>query len=189
MPYAAILFGSREQKLLPATQEHIKKQFQEEGCHVPMFVFMQNKNLGDTFRETTIAFAYTISPECGRTLEKLTKEGSDSRLSGNAAKNWIGKFTNFWKDHGKELMHKLSGMRDPMLNLMINDPATFDDMLEAQAEPQKTNYKRLSEKKSVIRAYYNRIRDTFDSPTHAAMPREKGFYSGDHFRYREFFDI
>ncbi len=30
MPYAAMLFGCRDQQLLPATTEHIKKQFQDE---------------------------------------------------------------------------------------------------------------------------------------------------------------
>lgn len=38
-------------------------------------------------------------------------------------------------------MHKLSGMRDPMLNLMINDPQTFDEMLEDQPEDKKKQYK------------------------------------------------
>lgn len=36
-------------------------------------------------------------------------------------------------------MHKLSGMRDPMLNLMINDSKTFDDMLDDQPEERKKN--------------------------------------------------
>lgn len=86
-------------------------------------------------------------------------------------------------------MHKLSGMRDPMLNLMINDSTTFDDMLKDQPEDKKKSYKRLRESKGVIRAYYNRIRETFDSPTHTRIPQEKGFYSGDHFRYRSSFEI
>lgn len=57
--------------MLPQTQEHIKKQFQDEGVQIPMFVFMQNKDLGDVFRETSIAFAYTISKSCGDRLQKL----------------------------------------------------------------------------------------------------------------------
>jgi hypothetical protein len=32
------------------------------------------------------------------------------------------------------MMHKLTGMRDPMLNLMMNAPETFDEMLEAMPE-------------------------------------------------------
>lgn len=62
--------------MLPETQEHIKKQFQEEGVQIPMLVFMQNKNLGDTFRETSIAFAYTISKKCGDTLQALVDEST-----------------------------------------------------------------------------------------------------------------
>lgn len=175
--------------MLSPTQEHIKKQFQEEGCHVPMFVFMQNKNLGDVFRETGIAFAYTISPDCGKELEKLVNEASERRINGDNKASWSARFSAFWKQHGTELMNKLSGMRDPMLNLMMNDPQTFDEMLAEQTEPKKSHYRRLNEKKGVIRAYYNRLKDTYDSPTHVNMPRDKGFYSGDHFRYREFFDI
>lgn len=68
-------------------------------------------------------------------------------------------------------------MRDPMLNLMINEPQTFDEMLEDQPEYKKKEYKRLRENKSVISAYYNRLSETYDSPTHCALHRDKGFYS------------
>lgn len=44
MPYAAMLFGRREQHLLPRSQEHLKDAFQT-GNHIPMFVFAQNKRL------------------------------------------------------------------------------------------------------------------------------------------------
>lgn len=64
MPYAAVLFGCREQQMLPHTQEAIKKEFQEQGVQIPMFVFMQNKGLGDVFRETSVAFAYTMGDDC-----------------------------------------------------------------------------------------------------------------------------
>jgi len=40
----------------------------------------------------------------------------------------------FWTKNGAQMMHKLTGMRDPMLNLMINAPETFDEMLEAMPE-------------------------------------------------------
>jgi|GEM_PF-3182824 len=44
MPYAAMLFGNREQQLLPATQEHLRTAFLET-TKVPMFAFAQNKDL------------------------------------------------------------------------------------------------------------------------------------------------
>ncbi len=80
MPYAAILFGHREEQMLSPTREHIKEQFQS-GYHMPMFVFMQNKDLGDVFRDTSIAFAYTISEDCGKELEELTRQAGANRLS------------------------------------------------------------------------------------------------------------
>jgi len=67
MPYAALLFGNREQQLLPPTQEHMRQEFQKT-TKIPMFVFAQNKDLGDTFRETGIAFAYTMEPKEGDTV-------------------------------------------------------------------------------------------------------------------------
>lgn len=80
MPYAAILFGHRDEQMLGPTREHVKEQFQS-GYHIPMFVFMQNKDFGDTFRETGIAFAYTIDEDCGKELERLTREAGTNRLS------------------------------------------------------------------------------------------------------------
>lgn len=70
-------------------------------------------------------------------------------------------------------MHKLSGMRDPMLNLMINDPQTFDEMLEDQPEDKKKEYKNLRENRGAISAYYNRLSETYDSPSHVTLHREK----------------
>lgn len=188
MPYAAMLFGHREEQMLSPTREHIKEQFQS-GYHIPMFVFMQNKDLGDVFRNTGIAFAYTISESCGKELEELSTQAWNNRLSGEAGKKWSSKFQKFWKDHGERLMHKLSGMKDPMLNLMVNDPALFDELLEHQPAGKQKEYKMLREKKSVVRAYYQRLGDTFgDSTAHANMDRNKWFYAGDHFRFRDSFD-
>ena len=78
MPYAAMLFASREQHMLPDTQESLREEFQDTA-KVPMFVFMQNRNLGNIFRETGIAFAYTISPAVGKELEGLVKEREGGR--------------------------------------------------------------------------------------------------------------
>ncbi len=62
-------------------------------------------------------------------------------------------------------MHKLSGMRDPMLNLMINDPVLFNDLLEKQPPEKKKQYQRLREKQSTIKAYYQRLSDTHGDST------------------------
>lgn len=71
-------------------------------------------------------------------------------------------------------MHKLSGMRDPMLNLMISDPVLFDELLEHQPAEKQKEYRVLREKKSVIKAYHQRLLDTYgDSTQHAAMDRNK----------------
>lgn len=73
-----MLFASREQQMLPDTQESLRKVFQGsdgmKDAKVPMFVFMQNRNLGNIFRETGVAFAYTISPAVGRELQSLIDE-------------------------------------------------------------------------------------------------------------------
>lgn len=72
------------------------------------------------------------------------------------------------------MMHKLSGMRDPMLNLMMNDPALFDELLEEQPSEKKKQYEKLRKNKSAIKAYHQRLKDTYgDSTSHAAMDRGK----------------
>lgn len=188
MPYSAVLFWSREEQMMSFTRESIKAQFQS-GYHVPQFVFMQNKDFWDIFRETGIAFAYTISPGCWKELERLTRIAQHNRLSWETASKWKKDFTTFWKSHWKELMHKLSGMRDPMLNLMINDPVLFDDLLEKQPPEKKEQYKRLKEKQPTIKAYYQRLADTHgDATSHATIERGKWYYAGDHFRFRKGFD-
>lgn len=188
MPYMAMMIGQREQQLLPMTQTHAKELFQS-GNHVPMFVFCQNKALGDTFRETSIAFAYTISNEAGKELEDLCKMSS-KRLDGDTMRTFKKQFETFWKENGKKMMHKLTGMRDPMLNLMINAPETFKEMLEAMPEGQKKkDYQELKKRKRSIRGYYDRLQLTYDSPSHVEMPRWKAFYTGDHFRFRDGFDV
>lgn len=44
-------------------------------------------------------------------------------------------------------MHKMSGMRDPMLNLMINDPALFDELLEKQPADKRKQYEKIRQNK------------------------------------------
>ncbi len=188
MPYAAMLFGNREQQLLPMTQQHARDLFQS-GNHVPMLVFCQNKALGDTFRETAVAFAYTMGKEVGDELKALI-DIATPRLNGDTNKKFRPRFEKFWKDNGKTLMHKMTGMRDPMLNLMIRAPETFDEMLEAMPEgPKKKNYQELKNRRRSVQGYFDRLYTTYDSPSHTHMPRDKAFYTGDHFRFRDGFDI
>jgi len=66
--------------MMSFTREGIKTQFQS-GYPIPQFIFMQNKDFGDIFRETGIAFAYTISDSCGKELERLTRIAQHNRLS------------------------------------------------------------------------------------------------------------
>ncbi len=88
------------------------------------------------------------------------------------------------------MMHKLTGMRDPMLNLMMKAPETFDEMLEAMPEGQKKkDYEQLKKRRRAIRGYYDRLVGTYDSPSHTEMPRNKAFYTGDHFRFRDGFEV
>jgi hypothetical protein len=193
MPYAAMMFGGRDQQLMPNTQTHLKDLFWW-GTHMPMFVFAQNKNMGDIFRKTWVAFAHTISPEAGKWLEWLVKQ-AEHRLhkdtpdeKGNKWK-WRDSFQDFWRAHGAEMMHKLTGMRDPMLNLMINAPDTFEEMLKDMPESKRAQYKKLRENKDVIKVYHSRLRDQFWDPQHAGMKRGDAFYSGNHFRFRDQFDV
>lgn len=146
MPYAALLFGSREQQLMPDTQTHILKELFQGGTHIPMFAFAQSKNLGDVFRETGVAFAYTIDEEAGSELEELvnmSKNRIHRDMKDSKSVSWRKKFEKFWKRYGKEMMHKLSGMRDPMLNLMINAPDQFDAMIEDLPASHQKKYARL----------------------------------------------
>jgi len=95
------------------------------------------------------------------------------RLDGDTAKVFSAKFKKFWKDHGAQIMHKLTGMKDPMLNLMINAPDTFDEMLEDLPPEKQSMYRRIREKRGSVQAYYDRLKSTYDSPSHTHMPRNK----------------
>lgn len=188
MPYAAMIFGRRGEEMLPATQTHARELFQS-GNHIPMLVFLQNRQLWNIFRETGVALAYTISEKAGRDLEDILALSKHHRLAGKTAEAFKGKFDTFWRDHWKEMMHKFTGMRDPMLNLMMNAPDTFDEMLDSLPPEKQEMYRRLRDKKGSIQAYYERMKVTYDSPKHAEMPRNKPFYNGDHFRCRDSFDV
>ena len=107
----------------------------------------------------------------GEELESLIKLSS-TRINGDTKDEFKRRFMKFWKKNGKEMMHKLTGMRDPMLNLMINAPETFNEMLEAMPEGQKKkDYEQLKSRRRSVQEYFDRFQGTFDSPSHARMER------------------
>ncbi len=147
-----MLFGNREQQMMPKTQESLKKQFQE-GYHLAPFVFAQGRNLGNMFRKTGIAFAYTISTDAGAWLKELVDATSNRRLNPSITvrgEKWATNFQKFWEKHGEELMHKMTGLKDPMLNLLINAPDTFDSMLKNLPAEKREQYKYLKENKDIV---------------------------------------
>ena len=70
-------------------------------------------------------------------------------------------------------MNKMTGMKDPMLNLMMNDSETFDELMQTASPEKKVQYQKLRENKGVVSAYYDRLKDTYDCASHVAMPRGK----------------
>lgn len=160
MPWAALLFSKRSDDLLPHTQTDAFKRFQAK-TKVPMFPFLQGKNYGNIFRETGIAFAYTIEPKSGdanpgNTLKSLVDDVGQRVKDPDG---WSKKFQVFWNKYGKELMEKMSGMRDPTLMLMIRDENLFNRLVDDPSMPKhkKENYKKLQEKLPIVRRYYERI--------------------------------
>lgn len=173
MPYAAMLFASREQQMLPDTQESLRKVFQGadgmKDAKVPMFVFMQNRNLGNIFRETGVAFAYTISPAVGKELQSLIDERAHGRGDDNKNSTWRKRFEKLWRDHGKAIIDKMTGMRDPMLNLMINDPVLFGEMMKDLPVEKKAHYEQLQKKSPAIKSYYDRLKSMQETPEHSGI--------------------
>ena len=66
-------------------------------------------------------------------------------------------------------MHKMTGMRDPMLNLMINDRPLFDELLEDLPAHKKPQYEELKKRSGKIQAYYGRMHDMQSSPEHSKI--------------------
>ncbi len=66
-------------------------------------------------------------------------------------------------------MHKMTGMRDPMLNLMINDRPLFDELLDSVPAEKKPQYEELRKRSGKIQAYYGRLHDMQSSPTHSSI--------------------
>lgn len=108
---------------------------------------------------------------CGAELERLVHQAEHNRLSGKVGRKWRKDFESFWSAHGDEMMYKLGGMRDPMLNLMINGPEVFDEMLDDQPPEKRAQYEKIRKHKDVLRAYYDRLAAVYDSPSHCEMKR------------------
>ncbi len=64
-------------------------------------------------------------------------------------------------------MHKMTGMRDPMLNLMINDPALFNEMMKDLPAEKREHYEQLQKKSPAIKSYYDRLYDMQNSAAHS----------------------
>lgn len=64
-------------------------------------------------------------------------------------------------------MHKMTGMRDPMLNLMINDPALFNEMMKDLPAEKRAHYEQLQKKSPAIKSYYDRLYDMQNSAAHS----------------------
>lgn len=170
MPYAAMLFASREQQMLPATYEHLRQEFQAD-TKVPMFAFAQNRSLGHTFRETGIAMAYSISKEVGDELKRLCEiPNAGGRLhGGETGKKWRKDFEALWRKHGKAIMDKTSGMRDPLIQIMIKDKALFDSLVKDMPEGKRKQYLELQSRSHHIQAYYERMFDMQNSANHSKI--------------------
>ncbi len=84
-------------------------------------------------------------------------------------------------------MDKMTGMRDPMLNLMINDPVLFGEMMKDLPAEKRAHYEQLQKKSPAIKSYYDRLYKMQSSAAHSNI-RGGAFYEGDHFRFRDSFD-
>lgn len=80
----------------------------------------------------------------------MVEYASHNRIHKNSKVNgedWTKKFKKFWNNHGAQLMDKMTGMRDPMFNIMMNDPQTFDELIDAASPEKKKQYEKLRENK------------------------------------------
>lgn len=71
------------------------------------------------------------------------------------------------------MMFKIAGMKDPMLQLIVNEPAVYDELLDAQPPEKREMYNKVREKKDVLRAFHSRMEAVYDSPSHCQMKRDK----------------
>ena len=192
-PYYAWLLAGGEQNIPPQMQDDIYQQFREQSIKIPPLIFWQSKNLGDTFRDACITFAYTISKECWDTMAELAEISKEfGRIPWNKKKEWRAKFEPFWSDYGKRIVERMTGMRDPMLQLIIHDEDFFDgDLYASLSEGKKKQYERLKipKHRDRIRLYYERLKETNSGATRAALKESEGvFYKWEHFRFRSSFE-
>lgn len=84
-------------------------------------------------------------------------------------------------------MDKISGMRDPMIQLMVKDKALFNDLLKDMPESKKLQYREVESRSNYVQGYYDHLYDSQKSANHSNI-RGGAFYDGDNFRYRQSFD-
>ena len=73
----------------------------------------------------------------------------------------------------------MTGMRDPMLQIIINDPDFFDgDLYASLPDKKKEQYERLRdpEHRDRIRLYYERLKETNSGATYAALKESEGVF-------------
>mgnify|MGYP000075299420 FL=1 len=64
-------------------------------------------------------------------------------------------------------MHKMTGMKDPMLNLMINDPPLFNEMMKDLPASKREHYEQLQKRSPAIKSYYDRLKSMQESAAHS----------------------
>lgn len=179
-PYYAWILAGGEQNIPPQMQDDIYQQFREQSIKIPPLIFGQSKKLGDTFRDASITFAYTISKECGDTMKSLSEVSKKhGRIPGDQKNSWRKKFEPFWAEYGKRIVERMTGMRDPMLQIIINDPDFFDgELYKSLPEHKKSQYDRLrnSEHRDKVRLYYERLHETNSGATYAALKESDGVF-------------
>ena len=73
----------------------------------------------------------------------------------------------------------MTGMRDPMLQLIIHDEDFFDgDLYASLSEGKKKQYERLKipKHRDRIRLYYERLKETNSGATYAALKESEGVF-------------
>jgi len=191
-PAMAFLLAHGEQSASPMLQSDMEDQFKNQSIKHPALLFAQSKKYGDIFRDVSISYAYTISKDCGDRMSELANAGEwHGRLFNDVRKAWTPKFKAFWAEYGEAMMGRLTGMKDPLLQIMMTDPKLFDnEIFPSLPDHKKARYERLmdSQHRRKITTYYERLKEFNSSASYAGLKWSDGaFYKWDHFRFRPWF--
>lgn len=66
-------------------------------------------------------------------------------------------------------MDKISGMRDPMMQIMVKDKALFDDLIKDMPEAKRKQYEEVRSRSHHVQAYYERMWDMQNSANHSKI--------------------